>query len=121
MERLAPGESTEPAPTPGRMPPPGPGLPPRMPPRRPPPPPGPPEQTAPFGTLSIRVQPSDAEVLVDGERWRGPEGDTRLLVQVAEGSHRIEIRKQGYETYSGPIDVRRGETTTLNVSLPPSR
>ena len=71
------------------------------------------------GTLSIRVQPADAEVLIDGERWRGPEAQERLLVSVAEGSHRVEIQKPGYLTYSTEVQVRGGEATTLNVSLPP--
>jgi hypothetical protein len=72
-----------------------------------------------FGTLSIRVQPADAEVLVDGERWDRPEGDPRLLVEVSEGTHRIEIRKPGFKPYTSSVRVRRGETVPLNVSLPP--
>jgi hypothetical protein len=72
-----------------------------------------------FGTLSIRVQPGDAEVLIDGEKWRGPEAQERLLVQVAEGSHKVEIQKAGFVTFSTEIQVRGGETVPLNVSLPP--
>jgi hypothetical protein len=70
-----------------------------------------------FGTLALRVQPGDAEVLIDGERWDSPEGGSRLLVQLSEGSHRVEVRKQGFRTYSATVTVRRGETETLNVSL----
>jgi hypothetical protein len=73
-----------------------------------------------FGTLSIRVQPGDAEVLVDGERWERPEGDGRLSIELSEGSHRIEIRKAGFKAYSSTVRVRRGESVPLNVSLPPS-
>jgi hypothetical protein len=106
---LGPGEASEPRPVPAI------------------PPPGTPE-SAPasvfppaaslFGTLSIRVQPSDAVVLIDGDEWRGPEGQGRLLVQLSEGAHRVEIRKDGHETFSSNVQVRRGETATLNVSLP---
>jgi PEGA domain-containing protein len=71
-----------------------------------------------FGTLSIRVQPGDADVLVDGERWDRPSGDNRLTVEVVEGPHRVEIKKDGFKTYSTSVQVRRGETVTLNVSLP---
>jgi hypothetical protein len=74
-----------------------------------------------FGTLSIRVQPADAEVIVDGERWRGPEATDRLTLQLADGPHRVEIRKEGYETFSTEVRIRAGETSTLNVSLPPLR
>lgn len=75
-----------------------------------------PESPQAYGSVAIRVQPLDAEVIVDGERWESPEaGD--LTLQLAEGTHRVEIRKDGYRTYSADIEVRRGEVTTLNVSL----
>ena len=70
-----------------------------------------------FGTLALRVQPADAEVLIDGERWDSPDGGSRLLVQLAEGNHRVEVRKQGFRPYSSTVTVRRGATETLNVSL----
>jgi hypothetical protein len=70
-----------------------------------------------YGTVAIKVQPGDAEVSIDGEPWRGPGGQDRLTVEVSEGSHTVEIRKSGYRTYVTQIDVRRGQTTPLNVSL----
>jgi hypothetical protein len=70
-----------------------------------------------FGTLSIRVLPSDAEVFVDGERWTTPSGSERLTVELAEGRHRLEVRKSGFTTYSEEILIRRGATLTVNVSL----
>jgi hypothetical protein len=70
-----------------------------------------------FGSVAIRVQPSDAEVVIDGERWDSPQGGDRLIVQLGEGEHRIEIRKEGYRTYSTSIRLLRGETVPLNVSL----
>jgi hypothetical protein len=70
-----------------------------------------------FGTVVIRVQPGDAEILIDGERWRGPAGEERLVVQLPEGPHRVEIQKDGFERFSGEVRVRRGETSPLNVSL----
>jgi len=138
MEPLPAGEKPEPVPPPsaasaeggapeyrGRPqgPPPGPYGPG---PGRTPPPGGrtmPPEaggEATRFGTLALRVQPADADVSIDGEQWRGPEGQDRLTVQLAAGPHRIEIRKPGYEPYSTEVQIRRGETTPLNVSLPRS-
>ena len=70
-----------------------------------------------YGSLAIKVQPGDAEVSIDGEAWRGPGGADRLVVEVAEGSHTVEIRKTGYRTYVTQVDVHRGQTTPLNVSL----
>jgi hypothetical protein len=98
-----------------------------------PPPPGPPPQGPPprggerrppdrdiradqFGTLSVRVQPADAQISIDGERWEAPGGE-RIVVQLSEGTHRLEVRKEGYRTYTSTIRVRAGETTTLNVAL----
>lgn len=136
MERLAGGEQQEPkpqplAPPPGAYPPPRTQPPPmargpmtrRMPPPQPPddrgaqePPRGAARSGA-YGTLAIKVQPGDAEVSIDGESWRGPDSQDRLTIEVSEGSHTVEIRKSGYRTYVTQVDVRRGQTTPLNVSL----
>jgi hypothetical protein len=70
-----------------------------------------------YGSLAIRVQPADAEILIDGEPWRAPDAQDRLVVEVAEGPHTIEIRKPGYRTYVTQVQVRRGDTMPVNVSL----
>ncbi|HEY3384163.1 MAG TPA: PEGA domain-containing protein [Vicinamibacterales bacterium] len=72
-----------------------------------------------FGTLLIRVQPAAAEVYVDGNRWQGPDGAERLVIQVSEGPHKVEIRKDGFTPFTTEITVRSGETAPLNVSLSP--
>jgi hypothetical protein len=71
-----------------------------------------------FGAIAIRVQPGDADVLIDDERWAGPSDDEALIVQVAPGRHRIEVRKAGYRTYDGEVDVVAAETSPINISLP---
>ena len=73
-----------------------------------------------FGTLAVRVQPLDAEVLIDGEVWRGFEGLNRVVVDLGAGLHEIEVRRDGYRTYRAEIEVREADTTVLNVSLPSS-
>jgi hypothetical protein len=128
-------------PNPGRMRPPVAGPPAR---RGPPPPdrgpgpgpgPGPgagpdgqnrpnqPNQPAPspVGTLSIRVQPGDADVIIDGERWTSGSSDERLLVQLSDGRHVIEVSKNGYRRFTTEIQLRAGETAPLNISLTPDR
>lgn len=67
------------------------------------------------GTIAIRVQPADAVVLVDGERWQSS-GD-RLEIHVTAGAHRIEVQKEGYQPFSTSVQVRPSETSGLNVSL----
>ena len=70
-----------------------------------------------FGTLNVRVQPADAVVTIDGERWDSPEGGSRLVVQLTGGSHRIEVRKDGFKTYTSTVQIRPGEAQSLNISL----
>jgi hypothetical protein len=144
MERLTSGQAPEPKPQPieppqggneprAQQPPPRRPMAPPMTRRIPPPPPeGPPDPEVPppgpqaprrnpgnagYGTLAIKVQPGDADVSIDGENWRSSGGQERLTVEVAEGSHTVEIRKAGYRTYVTQVDVRRGQTIPLNVSL----
>jgi hypothetical protein len=114
LQPLAPGETPEPRPTTaGREPPPQPE------PRR-----GDPyperrrgEEPIEAGGVAVRVQPPDAEVLIDGERWEAPAGGQRLVVRLSEGEHQIEIRKEGYRTFTTTVRIQRGETVPLNVSL----
>ena len=75
------------------------------------------QQRAAYGTLSIVVRPPDAEVLIDGEKWTGPEGAAPLQVQLAPGTHRVEIRSPQRETFVRDVTIRADETTPLNVSL----
>lgn len=70
-----------------------------------------------YGTLAVRVQPQDADVFIDGEAWDGSDSSERLMVELPEGEHRVEVRKDGFTTYSSTVRVRSGQTTTLNVSL----
>ena len=66
------------------------------------------------------VQPGDAEEMIDGERWNTA-GNERLLVQLAEGRHVVEVRKAGYRPFSTEVQMRAGETAPLNVSLTSER
>ena len=70
-----------------------------------------------MGSLTLRVQPVDATVLVDGEPWRGPQAQDRLVIQLAEGPHRVRMEKPGFQSFAVDVDVRAGETTSFNVSL----
>jgi len=70
-----------------------------------------------FGTLSLRVQPRDAAILVDGEEWQVPESAGLLTLELGSGAHQVEVRKQGFTSYRSTVQVRAGETVALNVSL----
>ena len=123
LEKIAAGEEAAVRPTPA----PGTATPARELPYPPPPDrgvpaphPDPTSRTLPrgFGTLAVRVQPTDAVVVVDGERWDRPDGDPRLSIELSPGVHQIEVRKDGHKPYVSSVQVRSGEVTTLNVSLP---
>ena len=146
MERLAAGETSEhpPAPQPppqyqpgqpgpdqgpppprgpyGRRGGPAPAFPPEGPDTLPPGPGGPPPGRGPAdgnsrGTLSLSVDPIDADVLVDGSPWRGSANGDRLAIDLSEGRHNVQIRKPGFVGYLTDIQIRRGETTNLDVHL----
>jgi PEGA domain len=70
-----------------------------------------------YGTLAIRVQPADAEIFVDGEQWHFPEPSRSLVLELPEGPHRVEIRREGLQPYATTIYIRAGQAATLNVSL----
>jgi hypothetical protein len=123
MQPLGPGETSAPPPKPvepprtrsNRGPVPDYQEPPPQYERQAPPPRG--GQPSAFGSLLLRVRPADADILVDGEAWNAPEGQDQFVIELAEGSHRIDVRKNGFQTYSTTVRVRRGETVRLNVSL----
>ena len=70
-----------------------------------------------YGSLAIRVQPADAQILIDDEPWEASADGERLVVQVSAGTHRVEVRKDGFEGFSRSVTVRPGETAAVNVSL----
>jgi hypothetical protein len=123
MEKLAPGEPNEPRPVPAPEPLPAqpqfqeplPAAPPAPVPQA--------ETYAPassdsrFGQVAIRVQPADAEIVIDGDPWKGPQGAERLVVHLSAGTHRVEIRKDGFDPFVTAVEIRKGEVTVLNVSL----
>jgi hypothetical protein len=135
MERLGPGEAAGPRPVPtnppqAQAPAPVPARGPRgrpLPPPNMPPPLVPPANLPPpassateqqgTGTIALRVQPADAEVLIDGQPWRGSAGQDRVLVDLSEGRHQLQVRSSGYVGYLTEVEVRRGETATLDVTL----
>jgi len=74
-------------------------------------------QPSQFGSLLLRVRPEDAQILVDGEVWNAAAGEDQFVIELTEGPHRIEVRKDGFLPYSTTVRVRRGDTVRLNVSL----
>jgi hypothetical protein len=70
-----------------------------------------------FGTLSIRVQPHDAVITVDGERWETPDSQSGFSIQMGPGRHHVEVKKDGFRPFTADVQIESGELTPLNVSL----
>jgi hypothetical protein len=96
-------------------------LPPRTPPRNQPPPPAMrAELTARgFGTLSLRVQPANAVVKVDGDEWLSA-SEGVLVIELSVGRHALGVNAPGRTSFSSTVEIRENETTELNVSVPPA-
>jgi formylglycine-generating enzyme required for sulfatase activity len=69
--------------------------------------------TARTGTLTVNVDPPDATVYVDG-RARGT-GSTTL--RLSSAPHRIEVRKEGHESWSRNVTPRPGYPQTMTARL----
>ena len=69
--------------------------------------------TARTGTVNVNVSPADAVVYVDG-RARG-NGSTTL--RLSSAPHRIEVRKNDYESWSRTVTPRPGYPQTLTARL----
>ena len=69
-----------------------------------------------YGSLVLHLQPASADVTIDGEHWETSQAG-QCAIQLAVGTHRIEVVTPGYERFSTEIQVRAGETTPLNVAL----
>lgn len=124
LVRLPAGETSEPPVLAAPVPPPPQGShrPPRTSPRpaspRPPPATPVPSQVAASGTLELSVQPSTAEVTIDGQRWLSSD-EGYFVVDLAPGSHRVEVSLAGYRRLSTEVTITEDETTPLNASLVP--
>lgn len=74
---------------------------------------------SPFGVLTLRLDPPDAQLWVDGEAWQDVSGQAELVIHVSAGWHHVEVRKAGLRTFTTDIQLSAGATTKLNVVLTP--
>jgi formylglycine-generating enzyme required for sulfatase activity len=69
--------------------------------------------TARTGTLTVNVQPADATVYVDGQA----RGTGNATLRLSSAPHRVEVRKNGYESWSRTVTPRPGYPQTLSARL----
>ena len=65
------------------------------------------------GTLTVNVQPGDATVYVDGR----PRGKGNTTLRLSSAPHKIEVRKDGYESWSRTVTPRPGYPQTMSARL----
>jgi formylglycine-generating enzyme required for sulfatase activity len=66
------------------------------------------------GQLSVSSNVSGAEVIVDGPFL----GKTPLSgIELPAGSHRVQVKKEGHDTYRATIEVSAGRTASLEAYL----
>lgn len=69
------------------------------------------------GSLHLRLNPADATVLVDGAPAGTAAGETVELQGLSAGKHKIEVKKEGYKSFSFEITVEDGSDHSLGVTL----
>ena len=119
LERLPVGEGSQPPDIAPPVPPPPAGTyrPPVTPPRTPEPPAPPVSELSEFGTLDLFVQPTSAEVTIDGRRWETSEAG-HVVAQLPAGRHRIEVSVPGYEQLTMTVTISEGKALPIKITLP---
>ncbi len=68
--------------------------------------------------LYVTSRPPKAHVFVNGERQPEP---TPTTIRMGPGTYNIDVRKPGFEPYSGQVQLKDNELTQLDVELTPSQ
>jgi len=66
--------------------------------------------------LYVTSHPAGADIFINGDKQSG---QTPATLPLAGGSYNLVLRLEGYEPYSGPIQVKENRLTTLDLELKP--
>lgn len=69
--------------------------------------------------LELDVEPSSADIYLDGEYHGTVDGWHRQTVPVEPGDHRLELRADGYITQRLDVEVQQGRWVTVRTRLEP--
>ena len=75
------------------------------------------QPASPYGMLAIRVEPADAQVVVDGAAWAALAGLPEVVIHLPAGWHQLDVRKDGYRPFTTKLELTEGQTTRLSVNL----
>jgi serine/threonine-protein kinase len=68
-----------------------------------------------LGTVVIEANVLDGELAVDGRTWKRPLRPGKNYLSLQPGKHTIEWSREGYESASQAVVVKKGELVTLPV------
>ncbi len=71
------------------------------------------DMTARTGEVTVAALPGDATVYIDGQA----RGTGTLTMKLSSAPHRLEVKRNGYSTFSRSITPRPGYPQTINVRL----
>ncbi|MDO4870759.1 MAG: PEGA domain-containing protein [Candidatus Saccharibacteria bacterium] len=66
------------------------------------------------GRLQLNITPNDSKVLIDGKELSWLDGNS---ISLTEGSHVLEISKNGYTTWRDQVHIKGSSVKWLNVRL----
>ena len=75
------------------------------------------QPASPYGILALRTDPSDAQVIVDGEAWAPVAGQPEFVIHLVAGWHQIDVRRDGYQPFTTRVELMEGQTVRLDASL----
>src|SRR5208337_53656 len=65
------------------------------------------------GELLVTTTPPGLEVLIDGKSI----GPSPVRLEVAAGSHKYTVKRQGWDPYEGTVNVGNGTQVTVKVNM----
>ncbi|MCE5224209.1 PEGA domain-containing protein [bacterium] len=67
----------------------------------------------PVGKLSVTSNPAQANVKINNQHY----GLTPVDIPLVPGKYKLEITKEGYQTYSAEVEVKQDQTTAIQATL----
>ncbi|MGZ3421711.1 MAG: PEGA domain-containing protein [Polyangiales bacterium] len=65
------------------------------------------------GAISVAASPEGAHITIDGKEV----GLTKYEGEIAPGTHQLSVTLPGFESFSAPLVIERGKTTSTTVKL----
>jgi serine/threonine protein kinase len=75
----------------------------------------------PDGVIVLEKVPKDSEILVDGSKitFAWPGGGKPVEIRAVPGQHRVEVSKDGFQTFGAEVAIKTGGSEVVTVRLEP--